>query len=120
MGVPFVSKCGCPLCSVPIVPALCSEMWVSPLLLCWTSPLLDSEPRSEKALGVNLSRSRFTVDPTGGGRHRRDFTGAADGKRFFLRNCGFLNETGSARTDFTRSATGIDGPDVDLAALPSR
>ena len=66
------------------------------------------------------TRARFTVDPTGGGRHRLDFTGGADGKHFFLRNCGFFNETGRAGTVFTRSATGMDRPDVDLTALPSR
>lgn len=64
-------------------------------------------------------RARFSVDATGRGRHRLDFTGGADGKRFFLRNCGFFNETGRPGETFSREATGTSERDVDLDALPT-
>jgi hypothetical protein len=62
--------------------------------------------------------ARFSVDPTGGGRHRRDFAGGSDGKSFFLRNCGFFNETVEAGNRFTRESSGTAPPEIDLAALP--
>ena len=65
------------------------------------------------------TKAKFSVDATGGGRHRLDFTGGSDGKRFFLRNCGFFNETGRPGETFTREATGTDGPGIDLQSLPT-
>jgi len=63
-------------------------------------------------------RARFSVDPTGGGRHRLDFNGGAEGNIFFLRNCGFFNETGSAGETFSRVSSEKDRPDIDFAKLP--
>lgn len=64
------------------------------------------------------TKARFSVDGTGRGRHRLDFTGGSDGKRFFLRNCGFFNETGRPGETFTRESTGTSEPNIDLDALP--
>ena len=64
------------------------------------------------------TRARFSVDPTGGGRHRLDFNGGAEGNVFFLRNCGFFNETGNAGDTFTRVSSEKDRPDIDFAKLP--
>ena len=55
------------------------------------------------------TRARFSVDPTGGGRHRLDFAGGAEGKGFYLRNCGFFNETGRPGATFKRDSL-ADGP----------
>jgi hypothetical protein len=66
------------------------------------------------------TKARFTVDPTGGNRHRLDFTGGKDGNRFFLRNCGFFNETGTAGTVHTRTSTGTGHPDIDFDRLPMK
>jgi hypothetical protein len=66
------------------------------------------------------TKARFSVDATGGGRHRLDFTGGADGKRFFLRNCGFFNETGRPGETFSREVTGTDGPGIDFETLPTK
>jgi len=66
------------------------------------------------------TKARFTVDATGSGRQRLDFTGGSEGKRFFLHNCGFFNETGTAGETFTRDVTGTSSPDIDLDALPTR
>lgn len=62
--------------------------------------------------------ARFSVDPTGGGRHRRDFAGGSEGSSFFLRNCGFFNDTTEAGTKFTRESSGVTPPDIDFEALP--
>jgi hypothetical protein len=58
------------------------------------------------------TRARFSVDATGGGRHRLDFTGGSKDKRFFLRNCGFFDETGRPGESFDRLATGIEHPEI--------
>jgi len=63
-------------------------------------------------------RARFSVDATGGGRHRLDFTGGSDGKSFFLRNCGFFDETGRPGETFTRESTASERPKIDFTALP--
>ena len=64
------------------------------------------------------TRARFSVDATGRGRHRLDFTGGAEGKRFYMRNCGFFNETGKPGESFTRESTADARPDIDFDALP--
>jgi hypothetical protein len=64
------------------------------------------------------TRARFSVDATGNGRHRLDFTGGAEGESFFLRNCGFFNETGKPGDVFTRQSTADQKPDIDFDALP--
>ena len=65
------------------------------------------------------TKARFSVDATGGGRHRLDFTGGSDGQSFFLRNCGFFNETGRPGETFSRESNGISKPEIDLATLPT-
>jgi len=62
--------------------------------------------------------ARFSVDATGGGGHRLDFTGGADGDKFFLRNCGFIAQTGVAGTRFTRTSSAQDRPQIDWTQLP--
>lgn len=64
------------------------------------------------------TRATFSVDATGGGRHRLDFTGGSEGKSFFMRNCGFFNETGKPGETFTRESTAEEKPQIDFAALP--
>jgi hypothetical protein len=64
------------------------------------------------------TKARFSVDATGRGRHRLDFTGGAEGEHFFLRNCGFFNETGKPGDVFTRQSTADKKPEIDFAALP--
>jgi hypothetical protein len=66
------------------------------------------------------TQARFSVDATGRGRHRLDFTGGAQGEHFFLRNCGFFNETGKPGEAFTRQSTADAKPQIDFAALPRK
>ena len=65
------------------------------------------------------TQARFSVDATGGGRHRLDFTGGSDGQHFFLRNCGFFNETGTPGSSFTRDSTADQQPEIDFESLPA-
>ncbi|MEE2937897.1 MAG: DUF3472 domain-containing protein [Planctomycetota bacterium] len=63
-------------------------------------------------------RARFSVDATGGGRHRLDFAGGADSNTFFLRNCGFIQQTGNPGETFTRESSNAQKPDIAFDDLP--
>jgi hypothetical protein len=62
--------------------------------------------------------ARFSVDATGRGRHRLDYTGGAEGNHFYLQNCGFFNETGKPGETFQRASTFNEKPLIDFDALP--
>jgi hypothetical protein len=62
-------------------------------------------------------QAKFSVDATGNGRHRLDFSGGTDADRFFLKNCGFTNETVAPGTAFTRTSS-QQQPRIDLDMLP--
>jgi hypothetical protein len=64
------------------------------------------------------TRAAFSVDATGGGRHRLDFSGGSAGAHFFMRNCGFFNETGQPGASFTRESTADERPEIDFETLP--
>lgn len=64
------------------------------------------------------TRAKFSVDATGGDRHRLDFTGGSEGTHFFMRNCGFFNETGQPGEAFTRDSTANEQPVIDFETLP--
>lgn len=64
------------------------------------------------------TRARFSVDATGGGRHRLDFTGGSEGDRFYMRNCGFFDETGRPGDTFIRKSSAGHRPTIDFGALP--
>lgn len=62
--------------------------------------------------------AKFSVDATGGGGHRLDFTGGAMGRMFYLKNCGFFNEPVKPGATFTRDPSGEKSPGIDLESLP--
>ena len=64
------------------------------------------------------TKARFSVDATGGGRHRLDFNGGARGDSFFMRNCGFFDDTGKPGGWFERSSTDDQQPKVVFEKLP--
>jgi hypothetical protein len=64
------------------------------------------------------TKARFSVDATGRNGHRRDFAGGADGERFFLRNCGFFNDTGAPDEVYSRVSTDDAQPKIDFDKLP--
>ncbi|MCA9105096.1 MAG: DUF3472 domain-containing protein [Planctomycetales bacterium] len=63
------------------------------------------------------TQARFSVDATGGNRHRLDFAGGADGASFWLRNCGFFEDMVEAGARFDRRGSG-EPPAIDLESLP--
>ena len=65
------------------------------------------------------TRASLSVDATGRGRHRLDFDGGSIGDKFFMRNCGFFNETGQPGKLFTRNSTASQKPKIDIGSLPN-
>lgn len=64
-----------------------------------------------------ITEFQFSVDATGHKRSRLDFTGGAEGSRFFLRNCGFFDSDVKPGTRFTRKPSG-QPPAIDFSKLP--
>lgn len=64
------------------------------------------------------TRARFSVDATGRERHRLDFLGGAEGSHFYLRNCGFFDETGKPGETLTRQSSADDQPMIRPQQLP--
>lgn len=65
-------------------------------------------------------RARFSVDATGKGKHRLDFTGGAADQHFYLRNGGFFSETGVPGETYTREPDAEGSPKIDFGKLPRR
>lgn len=74
--------------------------------------------RSTQGNWFECVQARFSVDATGGGRHRLDFAGGASGNSFFMRNCGFFSGTVKPGETFTRDSTSQQQPQIDFMALP--
>ncbi|HPJ79897.1 MAG TPA: DUF3472 domain-containing protein [Prolixibacteraceae bacterium] len=64
-----------------------------------------------------MTEARFTVDNTGRKNARMDFSGGVEQGLFFLKNCGFFDETTPADSRFTRPATG-QAPIFEAGQLP--
>jgi hypothetical protein len=64
-----------------------------------------------------LTQARFTADATARKQARLDYAGGAQGNVFFMKNCGFFNETSRIGTVYTRSAAGKK-PDIEFSQLP--
>jgi Domain of unknown function (DUF3472)/Domain of unknown function (DUF5077) len=63
-------------------------------------------------------RAKFSVDPTGGGRHRLDFEGGVEADQFYLRNCGFFSGKAKTGEIFKSQIRPEQPPKVDFATLP--
>ena len=66
------------------------------------------------------TKARFSVDATGRDRHRLDFSGGNRAGAFFLRNCGFFDQSARPGATFTRESTAAEQPEIDFEALPRR
>lgn len=60
----------------------------------------------------------FTVDATAHADYRLDFQGGVIGSQFFLRHCGFFNESSPKQAVYTRSSTLSQQPTIDFDSLP--
>ena len=74
--------------------------------------------RDTKGVWHEMAKASFSCDETASNKVRLDYMGGvtADKKNFFLKNCGFFNETTAAGTEFARKAQ-RKAPKIDLAAL---
>lgn len=65
---------------------------------------------------LELTKAKFTADATARKESRLDYAGGVDGSQFFMKNCGFFNETTPIDTVFTRKANGV-APTIDFSKL---
>lgn len=64
-----------------------------------------------------LTEALFTADATARKGARVDYSGGVMGKDFFMKNCGFYNETTEIGTKFQRKSLS-QKPDIDFSKLP--
>jgi len=64
-----------------------------------------------------LTQARFTADATARKQARLDYAGGVQGDVFFMKNCGFFNETSEIGTVYTRRPSSKK-PDIELSQLP--
>lgn len=64
-----------------------------------------------------MTRARFTADATARKGSRLDYAGGVEGGRFFMKNCGFFDETTKIDTWFERPSGKVE-PNIDLDLLP--
>ncbi|MCE7042338.1 DUF3472 domain-containing protein [Dyadobacter sp. CY312] len=72
--------------------------------------------KSSSAKWSELTEAKFTADATARKGYRLDYAGGQQKDVFFLKNCGFFNETTHINTLFTRKASGKE-PDVDFEVI---
>lgn len=73
--------------------------------------------RTTKGQWFELTEARFTADNTARKEARLDFAGGSEGKKFFMKNCGFFSEKVPIGKQFKRKAT-QKAPDIDFDKLP--
>jgi hypothetical protein len=68
--------------------------------------------RTNDGRWIELTNARFTADDTARKSARMDYKGGMMDGKFFLQNCGFLNDYTTIGSTFSRPATGIE-PIID-------
>jgi hypothetical protein len=63
-----------------------------------------------------LTKAKFTADATARKGSREDYAGGAVGNKFFMKNCGFINEMTTIDTFHERIANGV-APVIDFSVL---
>lgn len=66
---------------------------------------------------IELTETIFTADATANQKHRLDYAGGETTGGYYLKNCGFFNETTEVNTNFKREATG-NAPQINFENLP--
>ncbi|MDE5422148.1 DUF3472 domain-containing protein [Ancylomarina sp. DW003] len=64
-----------------------------------------------------LTEAKFTADATARKNSRLDYAGGSEGKQFYLKNCGFINDKTSIGSLFKRGFNGIH-PSINFEELP--
>ena len=66
---------------------------------------------------IELTKAKFTADATARRESRMDYAGGVDENgMFYMKNCGFFNETTAIDSEFTRVANGV-APNIDFSKL---
>jgi len=65
---------------------------------------------------IESTRAKFTADATANQGHRLDYAGGVDGGAYYMKNCGFFNDTTPVNSIFERQASGVP-PDIDFNSL---
>lgn len=73
--------------------------------------------RTTEGNWFELTKMKFTADATARKQSRMDFSGGAEKELFFLKNCGFFDETTTINSLLERKPTGRV-PEIDLKHLP--
>ncbi|APS39158.1 MULTISPECIES: DUF3472 domain-containing protein [Salegentibacter] len=66
---------------------------------------------------IEFTETIFTADATANQKHRLDYAGGETTGGYYLKNCGFFNETTEVNTNFEREATG-NAPQINFENLP--
>jgi hypothetical protein len=66
---------------------------------------------------IEITKMKFTADATARKESRMDYSGGAEGKSFFMKNCGFFSETTAIDSFFERETRGIP-PVINFDELP--
>ncbi|MCB0279521.1 MAG: DUF3472 domain-containing protein [Calditrichaeota bacterium] len=63
-----------------------------------------------------INSAKFTADNTARKGYRLDYSGGVEGKRFYLKNCGFTSDTVEMNSVFERQET-TEAPRIDFSSL---
>ena len=66
---------------------------------------------------IEITKMKFTADATARKESRMDYSGGAENQAFFMKNCGFFNETTAIDSYFERKESGIP-PVINFEDLP--
>ncbi|GBU08385.1 hypothetical protein AwDysgo_17160 [Bacteroidales bacterium] len=75
--------------------------------------------RTKSGKWMEIQEAEFTADDTARKKARMDYKGGRDGEKFFLQNCGFLNDYTVINSSFERPLGNIE-PSVELDQLPTK
>lgn len=71
----------------------------------------------DKGNWVEINAAKFTIDNTGRKGFRMDYSGGLDADSFYLKNCGFFNDSTKFQSLFTRPSNNTK-PNIDFKVLP--
>ena len=66
---------------------------------------------------IEITKMKFTADATARKESRMDYSGGAENQAFFMKNCGFFNETTAIDSYFERKESGVH-PTINFDDLP--
>lgn len=71
-----------------------------------------------KGVWHEVTAATFTADATARINYRKDYAGGSEGTSFFLKNCGFFNDSTPIQTLLERKSSGRKHPAIDFKTLP--